>query len=172
MCRINFHNVFLIFQLTTLNEADIESRTENLKKLCVHSEYLFLYAQAYLAAVKRDLELVHTKKRKLGRFVLDRIDRFQEDLERGCVWDYSTNGSDAAESNTKMQFRVFGSVLSNSTNVSNKLDGRSMFALKMTNNLGPVASSQGTMQREICDVFKSGCVEELHLKRFTQHIFG
>jgi hypothetical protein len=138
----------------------------------VNSEYLFLYAQAYLTSVQRSLDLVNTRKRKLGKFVQDRIDRLQEDLERGCVWDYSSNGNEATESNTKAQFRVFGSVLSNAANVTSKLDGRSIFALKMTNIMGPVVSSQGPIQREICDVFRSGCVEELHLKRFAQQIFG
>lgn len=156
-----------------MSEADIASRTENLKKLCVNSEYLYLYAQSYLASVQRSLEARGSRKRKVGHRMIEYVERLQEELERGCVWDYSPPGSDSAvDAGSKEQTRVFGSVLSSAPNLVNKLDGRSMFALRMTNSFAAVVSSQGPIQREICDVLRNGSMEELHLKRLAQYIFG
>lgn len=98
-------------------------------------------------------------------FVASRICRVRQDVERCVVWRSST-------ANTTTDSTCIDNTLLSAEMDKAKLEMKLYFSLRLTSFFPQLFNSNEGICREIADILREGVVEELHVKRLAQHLFG
>lgn len=185
--------VSMLVSTLSANAADLEGIVDDLRRMCYHSDYMFLYAHELLLAVERSV--AGPQENETPQTAIAENDFM--DVQSGNSVDngvgdgskkrktlHSLNGPDGwackvrrlrQELDEAAIWRSGAQGVTDASEMSHALDSGAAFALRCTQLYDPVLDSSALLNsflREVVDFLKSGAIDSVHIQRIYSILVG